>query len=277
MVEEYPLKIYAEPKLQNSSLVVGWSDDAGKLGAKVTDYLIRSLKCQEFGEIQPADFFPLDGVAVEDDVAQFPESRFYWCQEGNLVVFKSTPPRSRWYRFLSCILDVAQDYCHTTELYTIGGMVYFGAHTTPRELSATASSLEMKGILSRYDLARDINYETPPGQRPTLNSFLLWVAKRRNIAAANLWVPIPFYLVAAEDPEASKKTMEFLDRRLNLGLDFSDLDEEVARQNERIAQLRVIIPEIDAYIGRLESNLSITQEESEKLVREVQEFLRKKD
>lgn len=210
-------------------------------------------------------------------MAQFPESKFYWCRQNNLVVFKSNPPRSKWYKFLSCILDGARDYCDATELYTIGGMVYFSAHTTPRELSATASSLEMKEILSRYDLARDTNYETPPGQRPTLNSFLLWVAKRRNIAAANLWVPIPFYLVAAEDPKASRKTVEFLDRRLNLGLDFKGLDEEVARQNEQIAQLRVVIPEIDTYIRRLESNLSLTQEESEKLVREVEEFLRKKD
>ena len=263
--------------MQTSSLVVGWSQDAGDLGTKVIDYLIENLGCQELGEIEPADFFPLEGVAVEDDVAQFPESRFYWCPEKNLVVFKSNPPTSRWYKFLNCILDVAQDYCHSKELYTVGGMVYFSAHTTPRELLTTASLLEMKQILSRYDLARDTNYETPPGQRPTLNSFLLWVAKRRNVAAANLWVPIPFYLVGAEDPGASWKTIEFLDRRLGLGIDFKDLDEEMARQNERIAQLRITLPEIDTYISRLESNLSLTQEESEKLAREVEEFLRKKD
>lgn len=277
MAEEYPLKIYVEPKLTSSSLVLGWSQDAGKLGTQVIDYLIEKLACQEFGEIEPADFFPLEGVAVEGDVAQFPESRFYWCPEKNLVVFKSDPPRSKWYKFLNCILDMAQDYCHTTELYTVGGMVYFSAHTTPRELLTTASSPEMKQILGQYDLARDTDYETQPGQRPTLNSFLLWVAKRRNIVAANLWVPVPFYLIGTEDPRASRKCIEFLDRRLRLGIDFRDLDEEVTRQNERIAQLRVTVPEVDAYISRLESSLSLTQEESEKLVREVEGFLRQKD
>ncbi len=276
MIERHPIRIYVEPKLPRSSLVVGWSQDSGDLGMRVTDYLIQNLGCQEFGEIDPADFFALEGVAVQDDVAQFPASRFYWCPERNLVVFRSAPPTSRWYKFLDCVLDVAQDYCHTDELYAIGGMVYFGAHTTPREVLTTASSMEMKQILRGHDLARDTNYETPPGQRPTFNSFLLWAAKRRSIHAASLWVPIPFYLAGAEDPKASRKTIEFFDKRFGLSISFTGLDEEIARQNERIAQLRMAQPEIDMYIGRLESNLTITQEEGEKLAREVEEFLRKK-
>jgi len=156
-------------------------------------------------------------------------------------------------------------------------MVSFGAHSAPREVFATASSPEMKEILRQYDLARDTDYETPLGQRPTLSSFLLWVAKRRNIAGANLWVPIPFYLLSTGDPPAWRRTVEFLDKRLGLGLDFRDLDEEVTRQNEQIAELRIRLPEVDSYIGKLESNLRLTQEENEKLVREIEEFLRKRD
>jgi predicted ATP-grasp superfamily ATP-dependent carboligase len=122
-----------------------------------------------------------------------------------------------------------------------------------------------------------MDYETPPGQRPTLNSFLLWVAKRRNIAAASLWVPIPFYLVAAEDPQAWRKTVEFLDRRFGLGIDFRDLDEDAARQNEKLAELRSRSSEVDSYIRKLESNLGLTQEENEKLVKEVAELFRRRD
>ncbi|MCK4697658.1 MAG: PAC2 family protein, partial [Dehalococcoidia bacterium] len=116
-----------------------------------------------------------------------------------------------------------------------------------------------------------------PGQRPTLSSFLLWVAKRRNMAGASLWVPVPFYLVSTEDPQAWRITVEFLDKRFGLGIDFRDLDEEVARQNEKIAQVRIRFPEIDDYIRKLESNLGVTQEENEKLVKEIEEFLRKRD
>ena len=276
MSEKYPFKIYGELEFQSPSLVIGWSEDAGKLGPKVVDYLNKKLGSQEFAEIEPADFFPLGGVSVEDDVAQFPESKFYCCQEKNLVIFKSNSPRSEWYKFLNSVLDMAEYHCHAKELYTIGGLVSLSAHTIPRELLCVANSPEMKKVLSQYDLG-DMDYETPPGQRPTLSSLLLWVAKRRNIAAASLWVPVPFYLVATEDPQAWRKAVEFFDKRFGLGIDFTDLDEQVARQNEKIAQLRIRFPEIDNYIQRLENNLGLTQEESEKLVKEIEEFFRKRD
>ena len=271
------MKIHRKPELQSSSLVIAWSEDAGKLGPKVVDYLNRKLESKEFAEIEPVDFFALGGVSVEDDVAQFPESKFYCCEEKNLVIFKSNPPGSEWHRFLNSVLDVAEHYCHAKELYTIGGMVSLSAHTAPRELLAVVNSPEMKDVLGQYDLATDMDYETPPGQRPTLSSFLLWVAKRRNIAGASLWVPIPFYLVATEDPQAWRKAAGFFDQRFDLAIDLGDIEEEVARQNEKIARLRTNSPEIDSYIRKLESDLALTQEENAKLVKEVEEFLRKRD
>lgn len=277
MSEEYPFRIYAKPEFQSSSLIVGWAEDAGKLGPKVVDYLNKKLEGQDFAEIEPVDFFSLGSVLVENDVTQFPESKFHHCQPYNLVILKSSPPRSEWYRFLNLIFDVVEQHCHVKELYTVGGMVSFDAHTAPRELFAIANSPEMKEVLSQYNLARDMDYQTPPGQRPTLSSFLLWVAKRRNIAGASLWVPIPFYLAAMEDPQAWKKTLEFLDKRFDLRVDFTDLNKEIERQNEKIAQARIRFPEIDSYIRRLESNLSLTEEESEGLVKEIEESLGKRD
>lgn len=268
-------KVFAKPELQNSALVVTWSQDVGKVGPKVTDYLSRKLGSKEFAEIDPVGFFPLGGVSVEDDVAQFPESKFYYCQEKGLVIFESDVPGSEWYEFLSLVLDIAEDYCKAKEIYIIGGMVSPSAHTTPRVLLSVANSTKMKGLLTQYGLLTDMNYETPDGQRPTLSSFLLWIAKRRNIAGASLWVPVPFYLVSAEDPRGWKKVIEFLDERFGLGIDFTDMDGEVLRQNNRIAQLRSQSPEIDGYINRLESNLGLTVEESEKLVKEIEEFLRR--
>ncbi|MCK4242585.1 MAG: PAC2 family protein, partial [Dehalococcoidia bacterium] len=252
-------------------------EDAGKLGTRVIDYLNKKLGGEEFGGIEPADFFPLGGVSIEDDVAQFPESKFYCCQEKNLVIFKSNSPRSEWYKFLNSVLDVAEHYCHTKELYTIGGMVSLSAYTAPRQLLAITNSPEMKTALSPYDLARDMDYETPPGQRPTLSAYLLWAARRRNIPGTSLWVPIPSYLVSTEDPKACRKAVQFFDNRFGLGIDFRDLDEEVARQNEKIAELRNRFPELDDYFHRLESNLSLTEEEHGKLIKEIEEFLRKRD
>ncbi|UCC61139.1 MAG: PAC2 family protein [Dehalococcoidia bacterium] len=275
MTEKQPYKVFGQPEFESSTLVVGWSEDAAKLGSKVTDYLNRELGGQEFAEIEPDDFFPLGGVSVENDIAQFPEGKFYHCPGKDLVLFRSHPPRSDWYRFLNSVLDVAEYYCHVKEIYTVGGMVYLGTHTFPRELMALSNSPEMTAVLSQYDLAREIDYESPPGQRPTLNSFLLWAAQRRQLAAASLWVPIPFYLVGAEDPQAWGKVLEFLDERLDLGIDLDAIDEEAARQDKRITILRYNSPEIDSYINKLESGQGLTQDESESLVKAVEEFLRR--
>ncbi len=271
-----PLRLSWQPELKHASLVVGWNQDAGRLGTKVTDYLNKKLGGQSFGEIEPVDFFPLRGVAIEDDLVQFPESKFYACPKSDLVVFQSTPPRYEWYKFLNLILDVAEHYCHVQELHTIGGMISLGAHTAPRELRGTFNSPELKKTLSHYNLAGGLDYETPRGQRPTLNSFLLWVAKRRNIPGANLWVPIPFYLVSVDDPRAQRKVLEFLNQRFSLGIDFGDLDEEVRRQNQILAEMRNSFPDIDGSIRRLESNLRLSVEENQKLVEETEKLLRGK-
>ncbi len=277
MSQGYPVKIYKEPDLRRSSLVLGWSEDMGNLGRKATGYLNRKLKGEEFAEIEPEDFFSLGGVAIEGNLARFPESKFYTCQKHELVIFQSYYPGAEWYKFLNSVLDVAEHHCRVKELYILGAMVSFSAHTTPRELLAVVNSAEMKEVLSQYDLARDMDYQTPLGERPTLNSFLLWIAKGRNIPGVSLWVPIPFYLAAMEDAQAQKKVLSFLNERLDLKIDFSDLDQEVREQNEQLAQVRSRFPQIDDYINRLESNLMLSEEENGELIKKIEDFLREGD
>ncbi|MHC1578236.1 MAG: PAC2 family protein [Dehalococcoidia bacterium] len=254
--------------------MLGWREDAGNLGWRATDYLKWKLKGQESAEIEPDDFFALGGVTIEDNVARFPESKFYICQEHELVVFQSDSPSAEWHKFLSSVLDLAQHHCRLKELYVLGTMVSSRAHTTPRQLLSVVNSAEMKEALSQYDLAGDTDYQTQPGERPTLNSFLLWIARGRNIPGASLWVPIPFYLAAIEDAQGEKRVLSFLNDRLNLKIDFSDLDGKVRQQNEQLALARSSSPQIDDYIDRLESNIMLSEEENADLIRRIEDFLK---
>ncbi len=271
---EFSTQPELQPELQSPSLIVGWGADASYLGTKVADYLIRKLGGQAFCEIEPMEFFPLGGVTIENDIVEFPEVKFYACPDYDLVILKSTPPSYEWYKFLNLTLDIAQNHCHVKELHTIGGMVSLDAHTAPREFFGTINSSELKRTLSPHRLTRELDYETPPGQKPTLSSYLLWIAKKRDIPGANLWVPIPFYLVTVDDPAAQKRVLEFLNHRLDLQIDFADLDEEIRKQNERIHKIRTDFSEIDQYISKLESNLRLTERESTKLVKQVEESLK---
>jgi proteasome assembly chaperone (PAC2) family protein len=272
--QAYSIKIYEEPGLRQSSLVLGWNEDVGNLGRKVIDYLNRKLKGQEFAEIEPENFFPMSGVAIKDNLAQFPESKFYVYKEQELLVFRSDSPTAKWYEFLNSVLDVAEQHCRVRELYLLGAMLSFSAHTTPRGLLTVVNSPEIKEILSQYDSTRDMNYQTQPGERPTLNSFLLWVARKRNIPGVSLWVPIPFYLATMDDFQAQKRVLSFLNERLNLKIDFSDLDQEIRAQNEQLALARSRFPQIDDYINKLESNLMLSEEENGELSKKIEDFLK---
>lgn len=264
----------AKPEFESASLVVAWGGDMSGLGTRVADYLIRKLSGQVFADIEPAEFFSLSGVTVDNDVAQFPESRFYACPKNSLAVFVSDPPAFNWYSFLSLVLDIAQEHCRVKELYAIGGLVSSSAHTAPRGLMGTFSSLEFKTALDRYDIAGELTYETPSDQKPTLNSFLLWAARRRNIPGVCIWVPIPFYLLSVGDPQSEKKVIEFLSQRLSLPVDFSDLDAEIRHQNEEVARLRGSAPDINDCIGRLESNQALSKEENDALVQRIGESIK---
>lgn len=273
MIGEEPFKIYKTPNLQSPSLVVRWSQDVGKLGIKTIGYLHKKLGIEEVGEIKPLGFFSFGGVKIEDDVIQSPESKFYSCPRNNLLIFESNPPRYEQYKFLNAVLDFAQHYYQATELYTIGGVISLMAHTAPRRISTVVNQPELKQTLARYGLETNMNYQTPPGERPTLSSLLLWVAKRRNIAGVNLWTEVPFYLAAVDDLRAIKYTLWFLDKRFELDIDFGELDLEIKRQNERIKQLREQNLEINKFIEMLESGIMLSEDENKKLAKEVTEFL----
>ena len=274
MSQGHPIRIYKEPNVCQSSLVLGWSEDAGNLGWRATDYLNWKLKGQEFAEIEPEDYFPLGGVAIEGNLAQFPESKFYVCQEYELVVLQSDSPGAEWYKFLSAVLDVAELHCRVKEIYVLGTMISSSAHTTHRQFLSVVNSADMKEALSQYNLAGDMDYQTQPGERPTLNSFLLWIARGRNIPGVSLWVPVPFYLAAIEDAQAQKRILSFLNERLDLKIDFSDLDEKIREQNEQLALARSRFPQIDDYIDRLESNVMLSEEENGDLIRRIEDFLK---
>lgn len=269
---EYPIKMYWKKELRCSYLVIGWNDDVANLGRRVTGYLVEKLEAEMFAEIEPEQFFPLGGVSIQNDLAQFPESKFYVCPKYALIIFQSDSPRAEWFKFLDSILSIARS-CAVTEAYTIGGMVSFTAHTTPRELFAVVNSPQTKNELSKYNVVRDLDYQTPAGERPSLSSYFLWLAGRKKVAAASLWVPVPFYLVAVEDSQAQRKVLSFLDEKIQLGINFSDLDREIRQQNEKLAQVRSHFPQIDEYIRRLESNLMLSEEENGRLIKQIADFL----
>ena len=139
-----PVNIRSQPQLENASLIVGWQEDAGKLAPRVIDYLNKHIKGKSFCEIEPEKFFPLGGVAIDNDIAQFPVSRFYAGTRKDLVIFASNQPPHERCSFLNSVLDVGQYYCKIKELYSISGTISPIAHTTCRGPMAVFNQAEFQ-------------------------------------------------------------------------------------------------------------------------------------
>jgi proteasome assembly chaperone (PAC2) family protein len=271
-VEKDPFEIYQMPQLQSPSLIVGWqTQDIGKLGPKVIDFLNEKLGAKEIAEIKPLGFFPFGGVRFKDDLVQVPESKFWACEKDNLLIFRSDEPVFEHYQFLNSVLDFAEYHCHAKELYTLSGVVSFIAHTSLRRILTVFNQPELKKSLQGYGL-ENMTWEGPPA----ISSYLLWLAKRRGIPGVSLWPEIPFYLATREDPHATKLTLSFLNRRLNLGMNLGEFDLEIRNLNEKIAELRKEDAEINKYINMLESGLRLDEEEQLKLAEKVYELLGKR-
>ena len=265
-------KFSEQPKFENASLVVGWRADAGNLGPKVIEYLSRKIKAKSFCEIEPADFFPFGGVAIENDAAQFPECRFYYGEMNDVLVFMGSEPQFERYKFLNAVLDLAEHYCSTRELYTVNGTISPIAHTSPRRILAVFNQQEFQSKLRDLGL-EDMNWRGPPA----ISSYLLWIAKRRDIPGVSLWTEVPFYLAACDDFQAIKTTFSFLATKFELGSAFGELDDQIKQQNAKMAQLREEEPTINKYIGMLESGVSLGGDEQMELTREATKFLEKGD
>jgi proteasome assembly chaperone (PAC2) family protein len=268
-----PVKLLRQPELEHPILVISWLMDNVGLGEKSTAYLNRVLDNRVFCEIEPYDYYPLEGVSLDEDVIQFPEIKFYSGPRKDLVILRAAPPRFDWYRFLDTILNIAVDFCHVREIYSIGSMVSIVPHTTPREMVGNFSSSDIKESLGSYNLNTTFDYDTPPGQRPTLNSYLLWVTQRRNIPAAVLWVSVPFYIATSGDPKSELRILEFFNRKLNLCLGLEDIDEAIRRQNQSISRIREESADIDSYIRKIEGGDTLSPEESQLLASHIEKSL----
>jgi predicted ATP-grasp superfamily ATP-dependent carboligase len=259
-----------EPSLDNPDMLVLWSGEVRGLEQQILSHITSSHRLEEFCRIIPSIFFTLDGVHVKDNVAMMPSSFFYRFSE-KLVILVTDSPNHEWYRFLMTILEVAE-LCRVKEIVTIGTMLTVSAHTTPRELYGIFSSEDARESIGESGLSREVDYFTPQGHHPTLSSYLLWVSGKKGINAVNVWVSEPFYLTSAGDPKARKIVLEYLDRRFSMGLDYRELNEEIKAQNEKLGKLRLRTPAIDECLMKLESGLPLSDDETVRLVREVDDL-----
>jgi hypothetical protein len=226
------LRFTSRPNLEGAPLVIGWTKDTGAVARLAVDYLIGASNGSGFCQIEPTAFYSLGGVPVTDDVAQFPQSRFFYSPSRRIVLLRADEPQSNRYEFLNAVLGLAHQGGKAEALYTVNGIAALNSHTAARRVSGIFNAPFLQGTLRQW-VPADLNWQGPPHT----STYLLWLAGRRHLPGAGLWVEVPFYLADYEDYQSAKAAVSLLSMILGLEIDLTRLNQLAAEQDEKLAQL----------------------------------------
>ncbi|MDV2989483.1 MAG: PAC2 family protein [Dehalogenimonas sp.] len=264
------LKYSAAPRLERPLMVVAWSGETGNLGQRIIGYLNDTLQMAKLADIEPGGFFGMNSVEVSSDLVSFPESVLRYSEKASLITMYSDVPAYEVPEFLKLVLDVAARY-GVSQLVLVNGLPVMASHNTPSELIANLNTPLLKEWLSGDGVNTEINYESPPGQRPPISSYLIWEARQRGIEAVSLWVPVPYYLAPYTDEVGARRTLAFLREKLALALDLDGAVDAEQRLREQLGALRTGSADVDRALTMLESNMSLTEYEAGQLAAAVRE------
>ena len=302
------IKLYKEPKLERPDLICGWPG-IGRIGIMAVDYLTRAIAAEEFGEIEPWDFFEPRKVIIRDGLLkdlEFPSNKFYYQRLKNkdLIIFigeeqpaegaKLYATGEKAYRMADLVLDVAEKF-GIQRVYTSGAAVTQTHHTLKPRVWAVPNSEDLVDEVRDYEntvLMSKIEGRRGQGAITGLNGLLLGMAKKRGMKALCLMGEIPYYLHGSPwpFPKASISVLEVLTSTLGIDIDLIPLEEMARKIDESIEQFLGSLYEAEAIpppirnqikesIEKMkhvrESRGPITDEDQKRIMEHIDEFFKR--
>lgn len=297
------IRFCQEPQLENPILIASWPG-IGNIGIIAVDTLRGKLEAEEFGEIEPQEFFYPKRVLIRKGVLEcleFPSSKFYFKKIlGTDIIFfigeEQPTEGGRMYaegrkacRMAGLVLDVAEKF-KCRRVYTSGAAVALIHHTAKPRVWAVPNAGSLISEIKAYQntvFMSDIEGRGGHGNITGLNGLLLGVAKRRGFEAICLMGEIPVYLQGfpLSYPKASKSVLEVLSHSLKIEINLDTLDELDQKVQQRIEEFYQQVPlEIRAQLDRLKRVAyaqpaepgPITEEEEKRIVEDVEKFFKKR-
>jgi len=267
------IRLYKEPKLENPVLIASWPG-IGNIGLIAVDSLRELVEAEEFGEIEPWDFFYPRSISIKKGILQtleFPRCKFYfrtaihpphspsgggsvWKRDLIFFVGEEQPAYGgqmyaegkKAYEMANLVLDVAIRFgCQ--RIYTSGAAVAPIHHTMRPRVWVVPNREHLIDEVRKYDnavLMSDIEEREGRGNITGLNGLLLGVAKKRNLEAICVMGEIPIYLQGSPwpYPKASRSVLEVLCKMVGIRVDLSSLDRSVEMVDRSIEELYRQIP-----------------------------------
>jgi proteasome assembly chaperone (PAC2) family protein len=282
-----------EPPADLTTMVMafgGWID-AGQAATGALRHLVRDLPAARLASIDPEDFllFSQERPEVQLEVdgirhIEWPRSDFFsWHpSEGRegLLLFCGPEPHLRWRAYTRAFLDVAQR-CGVRRIVSLGALLADAPHTRPVRVTARCTDPAWRSLLEAWGIYRPPTYQGPTG----ISSVVLDAAERRGMSHLGFMGQTPHYLQGAENPAAIHSLLTYVARLLGLSPDMSELaeairdfraqcDKAVGRDSATRDHIRQLEKQYDATAAEERQTLANEPLDSDKLMRDLDEFLR---
>jgi proteasome assembly chaperone (PAC2) family protein len=283
-----------DPPDNLTTLVVafgGWID-AGRAATGALRHLARDLRAAPLARINAEEFFVFTQerpeVRLRADGGRdilWPRSEFSaWRPENDrdgLLLFCGPEPHQRWQTYAKAFLDVAER-CGVRRIVSLGALLAGAPHTRPVRVTARCSDPAARTLLEAWGIYRPPTYEGPTG----ISSVVLDAAERRGMQHVGFMGQAPHYLPESENPAAIEALVTYVARLLDLRPDMSHFAEAIrdfrtqcdrAVTGDRATRehVRKLEEEYDAAAGEEQRPLPGGELDSEKLMQDLEDFLRK--
>jgi len=283
-----------EPPATLTTLVMafgGWID-AGRAATGAVRHLVRDLGAERVASIDPEEFFVLTQERPEVRLRPDGEREIHWPRSeffashpkdgaDGLLLFSGPEPHQRWRTYTKAFLDVAER-CGVRRIVSLGALLASAPHTRPIRVTARCTDPPVRTVLEAWGIYRVPTYEGPTG----ISSVLLDAAGRRDMQHVGFMGQAPHYLQDSENPAAIQALVSYAARLLHLSPDMSgfaeaiqefrtQVDRAVARDRATREHVRRLEQQYDAAAGEEGQPLPDGELDSQKLMQEVEDFLRK--
>ncbi|MEM0057254.1 MAG: proteasome assembly chaperone family protein [Candidatus Bathyarchaeia archaeon] len=234
-MKETFIKELAKVELKNPILIEGLPG-LGLVGKIAIKYLVKQLKAQKLAHLYSPHFPYFVLVSKNGSVRLLRGTFYYWKNESgenDLILFTGDSQAQTiegQYEISNVILEFARQK-NVKLIVTIGGY-RVETKDKPKVIAAATS----QSLLDRALKAEAI---ISPTGSPIVGTagLILGLAPFKKIEALCLLGETMGYL---PDPKAAKSVLEVLLRLLNLNVDLSGLDEEIAKAESMVARLQKI-------------------------------------
>ena len=295
------VRIYHKPELDKPVMIASWPG-IGNIGIIAVDTLRGALMAEEFGEIEPWDFFYPKGVVIKNgqlEDMEFPSSKFYFCKsEGTDLIFfvgeeqptdggRGYAEGRRAYQMANYVIDVAEQF-GVTRIYTSGAAVAPVHHKVRPKVWAVPNSESLIDEIRGYRntvLMSDLEERGGRGNITGLNGLLLGVARQRDMDAICLMGEVPVYLQGfpVPYPKASRSVLDVLTSTLGIDIETDGIDAIVASAEKEVDRVyEMFPPEIMEQLDKLkqvsdtepEEPEPITEEDKKRILEDIDRFFK---